>query len=48
MELRNAAHLPVRPNPGEPVEAQLLDGASELFVRGKQTRGQGRGVGQGG
>ena len=37
--LRNAAHLPVQPNPGEQVEApQLLDGASELFTRGKKTK----------
>jgi hypothetical protein len=36
--LRRAAHLAVRPNPGEQWKRQLLDGASELFIRGKQTK----------
>jgi len=43
MELRYAAHPPVRPDPVEQWKRQLLDGASELFTRGMQTKGKAEG-----
>jgi hypothetical protein len=37
-ELRKAAHLSVRPIQVSQWKRQLLDGASELFTRGKKTK----------
>ena len=37
-ELRKAAHLSVRPIQVSQWKRQLLDGASELFTRGRKTK----------
>ena len=46
--LRHAAHLSVRPNPGEPVEAAAARWSQRAVHQGQADQGQGRVVGQGG
>ena len=42
-DLRHAAHLPVRPIQVSQWKRQLLDGASELFSKGKKTKDKAEG-----
>ena len=46
--MRDAAHLSVRPDPGEPVEAAVARGRQRAVHQGLEEQGQGGGTGQGG
>ena len=46
--MRDAAHLSVRPDPGEPVEAAVAGGRQRDVHQGQEEQGQGGGTSQGG
>ena len=46
--MRDAAHLSVRADPGEPVEEAVAGGRQRAVHQGQEEQGQGGGTGQGG